>query len=308
VDGAPRERLHTFSLYQCGQCGLQFWHPMRMAGQAWYETAFMGRDQSMESLRVWHKYFLQDARRMAPGKKLFDIGCGTGNLLAAARRLGFSVAGTELDRNAARLAKELLGDVPVYGLALSDFAREHSEKFDVVTFFEVLEHQDRPREFLRLVRSCLKPGGYAGLSVPNRARWRYAREFVDIPPSHLTRWDAPALRTFLENNGFEVVHVREQPVNVAYAAGLISSHLRTGLVGMLAGERHRTLTELAAMDPHEARQVVHRWEFAWRHRLGYRLTRVKNHVLWPWAMVAVPYVRLRGFKGEDLYCLARLRS
>ena len=279
-----------------------------MASQAWYETAFMGRDQVMESLQVWHKYFLRDARRLAPGRKLLDIGCGTGNLLAAARQLGFRVAGIELDRNAARLAKKMLGDVPVYGLALSDFAREHCEKFDVVTFFEVLEHQDRPKEFLRLVRSCLKPGGYVGLSVPNRARWQPAQEFVDIPPNHLTRWDARALRTFLGNNGFEVVHVREQPVDAAYAAGLISSHIRTGLVERLAGERHRTLTELAAMDPHEAHQVVHRQEFAWRHRLGRRLIRMKKQALWPLGMVAAPYVRLRGFKGEDLYCLARLRS
>jgi SAM-dependent methyltransferase len=281
---------------------------MRMASQAWYETAFMGRDQVMESLQVWHNYFLQDARRLAPGRRLLDIGCGTGNLLAAARQLGFRVAGIELDRNAARMAKKLLGDVPVHGLALSDFAPEHSDKFDVVTFFEVLEHQDRPREFLRLVRSCLKPGGYVGMSVPNRARWQHAREFVDIPPNHLTRWDAPALRTFLENAGFEVVRVQEQPVDIAYATGFISSHIRTGLVERLAGERHRTLTELAAMDPHEAYLAVQRREFAWRHRVGRQLISVKRCALWPLAIAVVPYVRLRGFKGEDLYCLARLRG
>ncbi len=308
VIGVPVEQLQEYFLHQCGQCGLQFWHPMQMASRVWYETAAMSRDQGMEPLQVWHKYFLQDARRLTRGMTLFDIGCGTGNLLAAARQLGFRVSGIEMDRNAARRAMGLLRDAQVYGLALCDFARQHREKFDVVTSFEVLEHQSQPKEFLRLAKSCLKPGGYLALSVPNRSRWRRAKEFVDIPPNHLTRWDSLTLTSFLENDGFEILRVREQPVDLAYSTSVISSYLCTGLVEKVAGERHRSLTELAAMDPDEAHRAVLRREFSLRHRLASSLARVKERALWPFAMLALPYARWKGFQGEDLYCLARLKT
>jgi 2-polyprenyl-3-methyl-5-hydroxy-6-metoxy-1,4-benzoquinol methylase len=41
----------------------------------------------------------------------------------------------------------------------------------VITFFEVLEHQDKPREFLEMVKGLLKEGGYIAGSVPNRERF-----------------------------------------------------------------------------------------------------------------------------------------
>lgn len=50
----------------------------------------------------------------------------------------------------------------------SEFAKKEGLKFDVITFFEVLEHQDRPREFLERVKELLKPGGWLAGSVPKR--------------------------------------------------------------------------------------------------------------------------------------------
>jgi 2-polyprenyl-3-methyl-5-hydroxy-6-metoxy-1,4-benzoquinol methylase len=49
-----------------------------------------------------------------------------------------------------------------------EYAKEKNLKFDVITFFEVLEHQDKPREFLEMVKGFLKGGGYIAGSVPNR--------------------------------------------------------------------------------------------------------------------------------------------
>ena len=43
-----------------------------------------------------------------------------------------------------------------------------NEVFDIVSFFEVLEHQADPAAFLSEVRACLRPRGFIVLSVPNR--------------------------------------------------------------------------------------------------------------------------------------------
>jgi SAM-dependent methyltransferase len=78
-----------------------------MPDARWYEQMYGGRDEKLMPLKPGHQYFLADP--LVPGHgELLDIGCGTGNFLAA-RTASYSVSGTELDRNAARFAKERLG-------------------------------------------------------------------------------------------------------------------------------------------------------------------------------------------------------
>src|SRR6266436_4484227 len=204
---AAGEKYGRYKLFGCAGCGLQFWEPREMPDARWYEQMYGGRDEKLLPLEPGHRYFLGDP--LAPGRgELLDIGCGTGNFLAAARDAGYAVSGTELDRNAAQFAKERLGLARVLGLTISEFAGKYpGEKFDVVTFFEVLEHQAAPVEFLERVKSCLRPRGYIALSVPNRERWLTGPDVLDYPPNHFLRWNAGALKRFLELQGFEVVKI-----------------------------------------------------------------------------------------------------
>src|SRR6266852_7671690 len=163
---AAIERYGRYELFGCGACGLQFWEPREMPDARWYEQMYGGRDENLLPLEPGHKYFLADP--LAPlGGELLDIGCGTGNFLAAARNAGYGVTGIELDRNAARFAKERLDLQRVFPLTILAFAEQHAEEqFDVVTFFEVLEHQAAPLGFLQKVKMLLKARGLIALSVP----------------------------------------------------------------------------------------------------------------------------------------------
>lgn len=81
-----------------------------------------------------------------------------------------------------------------------EFAKDKNLKFDVVTFFEVLEHQDKPKQFLENVGKLLKPNGFIAGSVPNRdfilkeINWKYFS--VDYPPHHFLRFSSKASPTF----------------------------------------------------------------------------------------------------------------
>src|SRR6266478_6644744 len=102
---AAIEQYGKYRLFGCGACGLYFWEPREMPDARWYEQMYGGRDEKLLPLEPGHKYFLTDP--LAPrGGALLDIGCGTGNFLAAARDAGYRVTGTELDGTAARFAKE----------------------------------------------------------------------------------------------------------------------------------------------------------------------------------------------------------
>jgi 2-polyprenyl-3-methyl-5-hydroxy-6-metoxy-1,4-benzoquinol methylase len=278
-----------------------------MPDARWYEQMYGGRDGNLLPLEPGHKYFLAD--QLAPrGGELLDIGCGTGNFLAAARDAGYGVTGIELDRNAARFAKERLGLQKVLPLTISEFAEQHAgEGFAVVTFFEVLEHQAAPAEFLQRVTTCLRPGGTIALSVPNRERWLTGPDVLDYPPNHFLRWNAAALKKFLSAQRFEVLSMREQPAGVTHTAQMIHMALRTGMTQPVAGEVSKSFRDVMQMTPDQAEAILQARP-TMRQRALETLGRIKYAACFPLAVAAIPYVRMRGYKGTYLYCLARKRD
>jgi len=278
-----------------------------MPDARWYEQMYGGRDQGILPLEPGHKYFLAD-ERVPRGGDLLDIGCGTGNFLAAACEAGYRVTGTELDRNAARFAKERLGLERVLPLTIAEFAEQFADqKFEVVTFFEVLEHQTEPVEFLRNVKKCLKPHGMIALSVPNRERWLTGPDVLDYPPNHFLRWNAATLGKFLAAQGFEVSSVREEPVSVSYAAQMIDMALRTGMTQNGDAGAPASFRDVMQMVPQEAEAAL-RAQPTRKQRFLQALRRMKRAACYPLAVATFPYVRLRGYKGTYLYCLARRRD
>ena len=276
-----------------------------MPDARWYEQMYGGRDEKLLPLEPGHRYFLSDPQAPRRGD-LLDIGCGTGNFLAAARAAGYQVSGTELDRNAARFAKEKFRLPRVLGLTIAEFAETYpAEKFDVVTFFEVLEHQAEPCEFVERVKACLRPRGYMALSVPNRERWLTGPDVFDYPPNHFLRWSSGALRAFLSAHGFETLSIREQPAGVGYTAQMINMKLHTGLSRRVAGPTSESFRDIMQMGPQEAAAALTAKPTA-RQRAMRFLGRVKSLACVPLAMGAFPYVRMRGYKGAYLYLLARL--
>jgi 2-polyprenyl-3-methyl-5-hydroxy-6-metoxy-1,4-benzoquinol methylase len=295
------------SLFACVECDLHFWEPRAMPDAQWYEQMYGGRDEQLLPLEPGHKYFL--AELLAPGRgELLDIGCGTGNFLAAARKAGYEVSGTELDRNAARFAKERVGLPRVFPLTISEFVEQYPEnKFDVVTFFEVLEHQAAPVEFIEKVKACLRPRGYVALSVPNRERWLTGPDVLDYPPNHFLRWSTRALKNLLGTHGLEVLAVREQPAGILHTAQMINMATRTGLSRSSASAAPASFRDVMQMEPEQAAAVLHRAPTIGQ-RVMQLLGGIKYAACFPAALAVYPYIRMRGTKGTYLYCLARRKD
>jgi SAM-dependent methyltransferase len=210
-----------------------------------------------------------------------------------------------LDRNAARFAKERLGLKNILPLTIAEFTEQHAEeRFDVVTFFEVLEHQAAPVEFLEKVKACVREGGVIAMSVPNRERWLTGPDVLDYPPNHFLRWNAAALKKFLSAQGFEVLFVREQPAEFAHTAQMINRALRTGISQAAAGEASTSFRDVMQMAPDQAAALL-RAKPTFRQRAMKILARIKYAACLPLAVLVYPYVRMRGFKGTYLYCSAR---
>ena len=302
------ETYHSASLYECPGCDLHFWHPVAMPDADWHEHTYQARDQTALPLEPGHRFFLSDPKAPRNGR-LLDLGCGVGNFLAAARDSGFEVTGVELNPSAVRFARETYGLREIFAMRPEEFRAANPDKsFDVVTFFEVLEHQDDPQGFLKVAQEFLVNGGHIALSVPNRSRWQKGIETLDYPPNHLTRWSPLALRNFLHKNGFEVLSMKQEPLTISRAAQVLSMSLRTGLVTKIAGEKPPSPSDLAVLPPAEMEKAMDRMDHEPGHRLAARLAALKNLALVPAATTLLPFLRMRGFTGLYLYCLARKRD
>ena len=110
------------------------------------------------------------------GARLLDVGCGTGELVAAARKAGLDAVGVEPDPEMAALAGSLLGEEVMVGglpdLPLAD------DGFDVVTASFVLNHVDHPRAGVRDLARVAAPGGFVRATI-----------WGTVPPPQAVMWN-----------------------------------------------------------------------------------------------------------------------
>jgi len=206
-----------YKRYECPNCDVHWWEPLKIIPE-FYESEFLepyiafheGVGTRLgENHKAFFKYFPSSVRG-----KLLDVGCGDGRFLRYAKAQGFEVWGIDFDKKSVENVKRNLSIDTVFAMSLEEFyeyAKEKNLKFDVITFFEVLEHQDKPREFLEMAKGILKEGGYIAGSVPNRESmfveidWKC--NHVDYPPNHFLRFSKSSLEKALNFSGFKNVEV-----------------------------------------------------------------------------------------------------
>jgi 2-polyprenyl-3-methyl-5-hydroxy-6-metoxy-1,4-benzoquinol methylase len=128
-------------------------------------------------------------------RRVIDVGCGTGHLLAALLLLRPEievVVGVDLAEAAIRRLHEVVPDARGYVASVYDLDLG-GEQFDLVLATEVLEHLDRPGEALEALRTLCAAGGRLVVTVPDGAR--------DDWEGHVNFWAADEFREFLSVAG-----------------------------------------------------------------------------------------------------------
>jgi 2-polyprenyl-3-methyl-5-hydroxy-6-metoxy-1,4-benzoquinol methylase len=133
-------------------------------------------------------------------RPLFDIGCGTGGLLAWLHSEGIPLAGAcDAHLQALALARSRI-QAP---LLLVDEGRTPplGAGQRVLSMFDVLEHIDDDVGVLRWVHSVLEPGGHLALTVPAHP---FLFDEMDRLAHHRRRYRRDELQQKLLDGGFEV--------------------------------------------------------------------------------------------------------
>jgi SAM-dependent methyltransferase len=168
-------------------------------------------------LEVEHASRYHLAARYVSGREVLDFGCGAGYGSAILRRAGARrVVGADRAPDAVRYAASRFAGPGVTFCAgdclRSPFARA---RFDVVVAFEVIEHVDGYRRFLREARRILRPEGILVLSTPNKKTYR---RLGDTPanPFHVHEFHLRGLRRALAAVFPEVVILGQSRTEGAY--------------------------------------------------------------------------------------------
>lgn len=206
----PLIRIHKssfgrFQLFECRACKVQFWQPFKNPGSGWYEenNALIPIENLKPKIfKGYHRQFFSWHPALK-GTKILDLGCGTGEFIAEAKVRGAEVWGVDFDRNAIRITQKYFALANVYAMPFAEFFKKTDlPKFDIITFFEIVEHLDAPLDFIVTVKRLLKPGGKIVVSTPSRERVLANVSIWDFPPHHLTRWNKEAITRLFEKAGF----------------------------------------------------------------------------------------------------------
>ena len=153
--------------------------------------------------------------------RILDVGCGTGDLLAAFLRRGWEAVGVEPGRQYAEQARKR-GITVVEGDLTTDVAASLGT-FDAILLAHVLEHLSDPGNMLEVLRPMLRPGGVLYCETPNdfNPLQEVAVAMQGLPPwwivlpDHLNYFSISTLSDFVAGHGFEVrVRTTDFPVEI----------------------------------------------------------------------------------------------
>jgi SAM-dependent methyltransferase len=176
---------YTVSLYACGRCGFEFFDPSLAGNETFYQQ-LEGPDY-FSATRPEFARTLDFAVRKGL-RSVLDVGCGAGAFLDLARGKGLKTFGLELNRAAAARAREK-GHL-IFEQLLHELDAARTNKFDLITLFQVLEHVANPVTILREARTLLSSDGHIAVAVPS-AEGVYRMAPWDPhqwPPHHISRW------------------------------------------------------------------------------------------------------------------------
>jgi SAM-dependent methyltransferase len=150
-------------------------------------------------------------RHLPANGRFLDVGCAAGFLMDVAQANGWEVHGIEPSAFCVGQAQKRFGDRILHGV-LAEAHKWNSKEFDLITYWDALEHVQNPDEDLMHVHRLMKPGGILSIIVPDRGSL-FARllgsKWVEYekPHEHLSFFAMDTMKRLLHNRGFNLVDV-----------------------------------------------------------------------------------------------------
>ncbi len=231
-----------FEVWQCNNCTARFTQnvPEQSAISLFYQSDnYISHSDTKKGLVNW--LYHQVRRRTLQSKKslitktsqlqkgeILDIGCGTGAFLHTMQQSGWEISGIEPDENARIKAAQLLNVPPQSPEVLFHL---HSNSYDVITMWHVLEHVHNLHSYLSQVNDLLKENGVLFIAVPNytsgdAALYKKYWAAYDVP-RHLYHFSPQSMKQILQQHGMVIKKIKAMWFDSFYVC-LLSEKYKTG--------------------------------------------------------------------------------
>jgi 2-polyprenyl-3-methyl-5-hydroxy-6-metoxy-1,4-benzoquinol methylase len=234
---------------------------------ATYQDDYDADEIAHRRLMASQHLFALSEQLPSPHRRLLDVGCGEGFVLAAADQAGWTVEGLDFTDVVLRKWHPSLADRMRTGDAF-ELLRERAEactQYDAVILNNVLEHVIDPIEMLDLLRRIIAPGGVFLFTVPNddsqlqgllKQKGAIEGDYWFGPPGHLHYFNIETARRLATNCRWEEVdcyagfpielfllhpgsnYIRERAAGRAAHLSRIAADLLMAQSGMVAFHRY----------------------------------------------------------------------
>lgn len=225
----PRTRFNKklFRYLKCNRCGLVYVHPLPTEEDllAMYPESYQqGVDRTLladasrvlPGLRFSYKRHFDLISSYAPGRRVLDMGCGTGNFVANAIHAGLECDGAEFNPAHIVVLRKCIPETHFYA---ADELDGLAGRYDVVRLSNVLEHLTAPHTAVAGLLKLLRPGGLllvegpleANATLAHAALWLYFKgkrfigpeTIVEQAPHHVFFSNSINQRRFFSVHGLE---------------------------------------------------------------------------------------------------------
>jgi 2-polyprenyl-3-methyl-5-hydroxy-6-metoxy-1,4-benzoquinol methylase len=227
--------INEFKYWKCRRCGFVSTYPLPSEKEIenHYEFKYKSGNYSLllenrEKYKVVYEGFVNEIEKYIEKhcinkkkKTVLDIGCFTGDFLHLLKEKGYGVYGVELQSDACKIARDLLGG-NVYCEDVHSF--EIKREFDIVSLSGLIEHVVKPIDIIKKSLSLLKKDGIIFIQTPDassnlaKLMGKYWPPYSPIEHIHI--FSKESLKIVLKENNISNLdtkrHVKKLPVNYVY--------------------------------------------------------------------------------------------
>jgi 2-polyprenyl-3-methyl-5-hydroxy-6-metoxy-1,4-benzoquinol methylase len=231
----------SFSIKECLNCGVCFTDPFLNSKEYKkyhnaHQVVFNGagkdsdvdqylEDKDLEWEKLGYATRLKNIIDIKPNmRRVLDVGCGAGIFLDYLKNKGFYVEGVELSPWGYNIAKNRLG-LKIHNNLIENLTPP-SNKFDVITLYDVLEHTTNPNDFLITLKKWLKKDGVVIINLPNIDSM-ISNSTKDLwnklcPPDHTFHFNNKSISYLLNKNGYNPISITTNSGNPGESLGQLA--------------------------------------------------------------------------------------
>ena len=228
----------SFQLQRCSKCSFVFTAnaPVEEDIAPYYDSeeyvehsdtnkgVIYGLYHYARSLMLAYKY--RKLKSLQTGKKLLDVGSGSGYFLNFMKNKGYDVTGVEISDKAKELCKNKFG---IDAFAPIDFLQNKLDTdFNLITLWHVFEHVYTYDAYFDLFKKSLSTNGKLVLALPNKNSWdakHYKQYWAAYDtPRHLWHFTPKTIQEFAKRRGFKLIRRYRLPLDPFFNSMVSASY------------------------------------------------------------------------------------